>query len=1061
MYGRTLVRLFSVVVFCGLSWGQVTTATLSGRVLDSSSGVVPAAIVTIRNTDTGIERTIATDESGHYTATNLSLGSYEISVSMPGFRTEIHRGLTLSVGQKAVLDLVLSVGEVTDTIDVTTQASLIETTNAVVGGLVDEKQLQNLPINARSLIALGPLQAGVAFTPTAEASASKGMATKLTISGTRYNSNLFQLDGLDVNDTAGSAGSATGNLMGAEAVQEFNIVINGYSAEYGKHSGGVFNAVTKSGTNSLHGTLFEFLRNDNLDAARWEDNRTGQPKPEFKRNQFGASLGGPLVRDRSFFFGSYEALRERVGRSRTTNVPTEALRRGELRDPGTGIVRLIPIDPEVKPFLDFYPLPSPNGRISSDGTQERFDLINLPSREDYFTTKVDHHISDKDSLFGRYTFDDANKTVTVGLAATNFNVSRSQSAALGWTHIFSPTLINQLLLGFSRNNISDDNAERLKDVQLPAKYQFGPWPGEIGGFSVPSLTNIAQAPARVYINNAFQLKDDIFYTKGRHSLKFGFNAQRMQYNHAEYTFHGSFTFATMEDFLRGIANSFNGLLPGSNPWNYIRNSLYGLYVQDDYRLSPTLSLNLGLRYEFITTPFEKYGRVSNLADFVTPGQTPEKLILGNPTFLNPSLKNFAPRIGLAWDPTGTGKTSIRAGAGIFHNQINPGEFMYGFLASPPYYVVGNISQRGLARFPDAMYVQQNIMTASRDIEGFQYDAGQPTAYKWSLEIQKALGGNTSVNVGYSGTRGVHLIRYVMANSRIAQVRDGRLFIPNNAPFPNPGFGRMRPRFTDVTSDYHGFLLTVKRRLSAGLQFQGSYTWSKTIDDGSNWTGSSDWGNSGGPRYQAMKDRGLSAFDVRNTFVTNFTYQLPGARVAGIPGVILRAWQVSGIVSLRGGNPFNVSTGISPSHFRNGFISDFPDSVADAKIQYDTRNSDRYFDPSAFRLPPGYTSQEQASLGGAYVGNTGRSILIGPGSATVDLVLQKEFVVTERAKLQFRSEFFNLLNRANFALPNGRIFASATGTLPNGSPGTLFSDVGRITSTVGTARQIQFGLRLSF
>ena len=422
------------VVFTISSWGQTISGTVSGTVKDSSGAVLPGVTIEVKNANTGAGRSLITDERGYYTASNISPGDYEVTASLPGFQTEGRRGFSVNVGQTSLIDFTLKVGAITERVEVSAETPLVETSNAVVMGLVTERQVHDLPLNNRSLIELAPLQAGIVVAVTTAAGASKGMGTKLAISGTRYNANLFQVDGASINDLAGSAGSATNNLMGAETIKEFSVVINGYSAEYGNHSGGVFNAVTKSGTNTLHGSLFEFIRNDNLDAARWEDNKNGKKKPEFKRNQSGGSFGGPIVHDRTFFFGSYAGLRENIGEIATFNVPGAELRRGDIQtlDANGNFVfaRHRDVPPQAQPYLNFYPLQSPNGLKKDGGTQELHQTIQRPAKEDYSATRMDHKLSDKDSIFGRYTFSNAYRVDSVDLAATNYNRSRNQSALL-------------------------------------------------------------------------------------------------------------------------------------------------------------------------------------------------------------------------------------------------------------------------------------------------------------------------------------------------------------------------------------------------------------------------------------------------------------------------------------------------------------------------------------------------------------------------------------------------------------------------------------------------------
>ncbi len=1065
---RKILQFATVVMLAtGLTLAQITTGTVSGTVRDSSGAVLPGANVNLINTDTGATRTAVADARGYYAAPNLSLGQYEITATSEGFQTTVRRGITLNVGQNAVIDFGLQIGSVSERVEVTAEAPLIQTTSATVSGLVNERQVQDLPLNARDLVSLGTLYAGVVAPTTGERSASKGFGTKLAISGTRYNQSLFQLDGVDINDAANSAGGAAGILMGAETIREFNVITNGYSAEYGRHTGGVFNAVTKSGTNSLHGSVFEFLRNEKLDANRWETNAFGGgSKDAYKRNQFGFSLGGPIARDKSFFFGSYEGLREREGETATFAVPDANARRGTVPTTAaictsvqgtftatTGTCSLA-VHPGVRPYLESYPLP--NGALqASAGTGDWADSRSVPTDENFFTIRMDHKLSDSDTLFGRYTFDDAIKNNRTNFNAYENNDSRNQYAAFGHTRIVSQALVNQLVLGYTRTFSAQKNTA-VEGLTIPT-FNFTTHDGAMGLITTTGLGSWggeSQYP-RASVLNMFQIKDDVFYTAGQHSIKFGVNAQRFRFKYgALFNGGGTYAFGNIPTFMAGVVNSYTALTADSQGGAYPEQTVFGIHLQDDYRITPHLTMNMGLRYEVSSVPKEVYGRVSNLRDFLGINQTQNDLIIGNPVYLNPSLKNFAPRMGLAWDPTGDGKTSVRAGAGIFHDQITAGPYLFAYHSSLPYVLVGNITTG--ARFPDAFFTQQQQMAGAPNMEGFQYKMQQPATYKYSLDVQREVITNTSVNLGFAATRGVHLLRVLNMNARIAQDRADGLFVSTTAPFRSPAFGRLRPRFSDVSSNYYAFRMSVAHRYSNGLQFQGSYTYSKTTDDGSNWTGGSDWSNSPGQaRYLNIKEKSLAAFDVRNVLSTNFTYDLPGQRMTGPVGKVFGGWQISGILSMQDGVPFTLTTGVRPGFIQNGFIGDFPDVAAGAEFKYDERNADRYFDPSPFHLPRGYVAADQTALGGSYVGNVARTNLIAPGQAKLDLVLTKSTNLSEKIALQFRSEFFNILNRANYGLPNGRVFASAAANEP------LFANVGRITNTTTTARQIQFGLRLQF
>jgi hypothetical protein len=831
----------------------------------------------------------------------------------------------------------------------------------------------------------------------------------------------------------------------------------------------VVSAVTKSGTNEFHGSLFEFLRNDNLDAPRWEDNAFGGgQKPEFRRNQFGGSIGGPIVRDRTFFFGSYEGLREGLGETRPFNVPGVEARRGivplstaNCTSAGgqalAGGKCQLTVHPSIVPFLEKYPLPQTADR--ADGTAQHFAAFTRTTDQNFWITRIDHRLSDSDSIFGRVNMDTANRIIPAssGFNTTQLQESHNRFVTLEETHIYSPRLIGKTHFSFNRTHPSDKDIV-LEGFTMPEPASFGGTNDVLGGLSVTGLSSWGgnRTNPTDSVQNMFQYKGEFYLTTGRHSFKFGGEGSRIQFNfRSDSASGGLYGFPSLSDFVRRSVGDFLFAAYGSDTKRGWRQNLLGFYLQDDISVRPGLTLNVGLRYEFITVPYEVNNKMANIRD-LTPAHfntiTPETTDIGKPYFLNPSLKNFAPRVGFAWDLFRRGRTVLRGGIGTFHQQILPYIYSSSGTRLAPFYSVWDVFARDVPvpiDFPNAYTTQASLLSFTGKPEGtfLEYTMKQPTVYKWSMDIQQQIAPQTTFEAGYSGTRGVHLWRgAVNLNTTPAEFRDGRRYILIEQPVNNPNWGRFRGRFADAASDYHALRLSLTKRFSSGFQLQSGYTFSKSTDDTSAWTGSGDWGGDM-IGYRQEKIHARSSFDVRQSFVTNFVYELPGTSLQGVAGKLLGGWGVSSILRFNSGYPVSLSAaqprlGSLQMIFVDGRTLDLiPGGEQDPTSP---QNPDQYVDVTQFSYPTPF-----------FQGNLGRGTLTAPGVANIDFTLKKTTAIHglgEAGNLEFRAEFFNLFNRPNFSAPARNLFDRF---------GARVSDAGEITSTNTSSRQIQFALRLVF
>lgn len=1022
------------LMFPVLISAQATNSAVLGGVTDASGAVVPGAAVRITNLETGLSRSVRTDGVGNYRAPQLTAGQYQVEASSAGFQTQVKR-LNLTVGEQAVVNFSLAVGPTEQRVEVTESIPLVQSTTSQISGVVGEREIRALPLNGRSFQELALLQPGVKFAVQSEATVFGGRGQKISINGSRFNATSFLLDGTNINDTLNrTPASVAGTLAGVETVREYQVLTSTFSAQYGRLPAGVINAVTKSGSNDFHGTAFEFLRNSALDARNFFD-RAGIPP--FRRNQFGGVFGGPLRRNRSFFFAGYEGLRERKNISGVAVVLSPEQR-----------ARTTPV---AAPYLALYPLPnSPNNQFRFNRSRELDD--------DFGQIRVDHIFSDSDTFFARYTIDDgrglrpkANQPPTFALSEG----SRNQYLTIQENHIFSPSVLNTARFGFNR---SRGGAFDVPIIPLDPTLSFIPG-RPFGNLTVAGLSAVgAEFTLPLdFTQNLFEYSDDLDVIRGPHSLRMGVLIERFQYNTLQDLNPGGlFNFTSVDNFLNGVASTFSGPLLGRQDRRSTRQTLAGFYLQDDYRWRPSLTWNLGVRYEFITVPEEIRGRQGALLD---PYGGP--VVPGQPIWVeNPSLRNFSPRVGFAWNRGARSRLVVRSGFGIFYNQLLSDYWILPMHLQPPFFVNGFVNSPVFPRPFAGVTGTPDLSTQSSDAH-----VSTPYVMQYNFNVQYQLTTNMVASAAYVGSRGVKLPNQGDFNIANRTILDGRSFFgtqPDGRPLPrrNPNFGSMRYFRTGTNSFYNSLQLKLLKQFSHGFHVETSYTFSKNIDQASA-IYNSDTVQSGGATGLLDPDdlklnQSLSEFHVGHDLSINYSVELPFGRgrmlysgATGVVGKLLEGWQVNGITTVRSGLPFTINEAANRSRTggagSRGAFQDRPDLLLSPGCSNNPireGNINQYYDPRCFALSP---------LG--FFGNLGRNTLIGPGLVNFDFSIAKNTHLTEKHTLEFRAEFFNIFNRPNFSVPSGLTIFNAQGLVPSNS--------GAITSTITDSRQIQFALKYVF
>jgi len=1093
---------------------QVAGGTISGTITDTGGRVVTNAHVSITNADTGVTREVTSNEEGFYSAPNLLPGTYEVTVSAQGFKTE-KRAITLTVGASASLDQTLRVGSATEMVMVQSEVPAVQLSSSDISAVVNATTVRELPLNGRSWTDLAQLQPGVSAIHTQpDFSAgtdrgNRGFGQQLTISGARPQQNNYRLDGVSLNDYAnGAPGSVLGGSLGVDAIQEFSVITSNYSAEYGKTSGGVVNAITRSGTNQIHGSAYEFLRNSKLDARNYFDDPT-QPIPPFKRNQFGGTIGGPIQKDATFIFADFEAIRQSKGITTVATVPSAAARAGNL---SSGMVT---VDPSAAKYLTFYHLPDPK-TVSGDLGTYTFAGQQVVS-ENFLTTRVDHNFSDKDNLFGTYMFDRTPYSSPDGLNNVEFEtLTARQFVALEETHIFSPRFANSLRIGGNHEAVNNNQSAKAinpeaarKDLGVGGTAFAGRAASQvlIGGGVSDFSGGVGGSPTYFYHWNSLQFYDDAFWTKGTHSIRFGGAVERMLLNViADTDPNGIWRFTDLQGFLTNNPTKFQGGIASTLSPRNLRQNIFGLYVQDDWRWKPNLTLNLGLRYELSSVPKETNGKIANLRNLSDALPVCGRVVAGQCSgagsfFSNPTLHNFEPRLGFAWDPWRKGKTAVRGGIGMFDVLPLPYQFILMTTQSAPFFSYTAINSPGQGTFFSGL-----TSFPANTLRSTFVNSSPKRNYiiQWNLNVQHQLSPSVAAMIAYVGSRGVHQPFKVDEADLVIPTQTpqgylwpqvdigGNLTTGPNAGSPpspiNPNFGSIRGIFYEGHSYYNALELQLAKRISHGLQVQATYTWAKSMDTSSASVAGDTFGNSISSLhwFDMRLSRGLSDFNVGRTLVVNGTWELPTPKSFAAPAQwALGGWELGLIFSATDGVPFSATwgTGSDPQYTLSSDDWAFPNRLGGSGCKTLTHpgNPNQYVKTECFAVPVApdtafwtancdqFPPNAQPSSGPPLAapfpqcfnlrGNAGRNILIGPGVTSLDFSMFKNNYIrriSERFNVQFRAEIFNILNHPNFAPP-----ATPTNTDIFDGTGTLNPAAGLLTRTTTTAREIQFALKVIF
>jgi hypothetical protein len=1053
---RSKLQVLFIAVLLG-GWlridAQVVGGTIAGAVQDATGAALPGATVTVRQLETGATRTLTTGSDGRFYAPSVPVGNYAVSVRRDGFQANEQSGISLAIGQSVQLSFVLGVERVKQEIVVGAQPASVNTTTQQITGLIDERQVKELPLNGRSydeLLTLNP--ATVNYTGERSGgigTSNSSVGNMFAVSGRRPQDNLFLLNGIEYTGASlinVTPGGTSGQLLGVDAVREFNVIADTYGAAFGKRDGAQVSIVTSSGTNQLHGTAFEFLRNSALDARNYFDAGT---IPEFQRNQFGGSLGGPIRRDKLFLFGNYEGFRQNWGLSAVTLVPDNEARQGYLPN-SSGTEQYVGVNAAVEPLLALWPVA--NGPELGSGIAEAFSHPEQRIREDFGTTRLDDNLTGKDLLFAVYTVDDSSANTPSQNPLSLIDESlREQVASVQEQHVFTPLLLNTARFGYSRASFFFTGTS---PIDLPGWVAGRPIGAIVisGSTASNGASQITQAGTNVGSNNTstrnlFTGDDHIYWSWGRNQIEAGAWVQRIQSNDLlAQDQYGQASFSTLQSFLQGTVSTFT-VVPSPTELGW--RSLEGAgFVEDTIRLTPRLEVRAGFRSESTDGWNEAQGRAANYA--IVDGVLQTQPVIGSSALTkNRAVFLPEPRVGFAWDVWGKGKTAVRGGFGLYHGLLDTLDYRLDQTA--PFNTaesIKNIAVSNLNFTPGTAPPAGTKVSPSN----VQPDIATPAVLEWSLRVEQQIAPRTSLTVGYIASHSYHQILSEDMNEPVPEfLADGSAYYPAGAQNANPALANSTSWVSEGDALYNALEVDVRRSFANGFQFRGNYTYSKNLDDGSAWNTSVS-GNT--PAFvefplQPKLDWGPAATDLRHAASLNGSYELPfGAQRhflnhASRPvDAVAGGWTASAIVTLQSGFPFSPQLGYNPTGNGDTRNPVRPNWNPAFSGQLYPRTPGQWFNPQAF-LPPAT---------GTY-GNVARDSLVGPGLSELDLSASKDTRLTEALKLQFRAEFFNILNHTNFLTPNEVVYSSATaGVSPT---------AGVITATSTTSRQIQFGAKLQF